>query len=157
MLFRSKCTPCGTSDHQTNDIACPQRIAREKVIRERKPEQLTPYFITAERWTWDRPSISPTETFDNSSHQHHRIYRNGTRHGKNTARPSKTPSTLHHFGLSNRPTQTGANSIPLNTKKTENIRPTSPSPSSTQVRPPSPQCTNTIETPTSPLPPITPQ
>ena len=48
----TKCTPCRSMAHQTNDKRCPECIARENATIDKKPEALTPYFITDKRWTW---------------------------------------------------------------------------------------------------------
>src|SRR5258706_11739832 len=59
----TKCTPCGSPDHQTNDERCPERIGRENTSMDKKPEAFTPYFISDERWTWGlNENESPTRT-----------------------------------------------------------------------------------------------
>ena len=150
-----KCTPCKSTNHQSNDERCPERIARVKAIHDRKPEQLAQFYATAERWTWGQPLSTPTETNDITRHHNRRINRNGTRHGKPTAGPSGWQRTLDQVGISSQPKQTGANSIPIKAKKPANIRPSSPAPA--QVRPLTPQSTNTIETPAFPNHSTTPQ
>ena len=151
----TKCTPCGSTEHQTNDETCIERIEREKDIMLRKPELLTPYYITAERWTWGLPSNTPKEIYTDTTHQNRRTYRNNNRQRNNIAGPSRTQASLLDKRFNFGPKQTGANSIPIKPKNTTNIR--SPSPARAQVRSPSPQRTNTAETPTSPQPNITPQ
>ena len=47
-----KCTPCGATDHKTNDARCPKRIERVNIYRDRMPEAFTPFYLTSERWTW---------------------------------------------------------------------------------------------------------
>src|SRR5258706_940900 len=142
-----KCTPCGSTEHQTNDVSCPERIAREEAILTKKPELLTPYFITAQRWTWDLPNNTPLESTEDTLQQNHRIFRNGTHHGHPAGGLTRTQRTLLHSGFHCQPRQTGANSIPINPKKSPNNRP--PSPAQNQGKPPSPK-------PTHPHPSITP-
>ena len=43
-----KCTPCGSTDHQTNDEKCPEHIVCENAVIDKKPEAHTPYYITDE-------------------------------------------------------------------------------------------------------------
>ena len=46
----SKCTPCGSTEHQTNDMHCPQRITRERAILAKNPEALSPYYSDSKNW-----------------------------------------------------------------------------------------------------------
>ena len=62
---RTKCTPCRSTDHQTNDEKCTERIEHENATIDKKPEALTPYYIMDERWTWGlRDNIQPNRTQD---------------------------------------------------------------------------------------------
>ena len=151
----TKCTPCGSKKHQTNDVKCPERIAREEAILTKKPELLTPYYITAERWTWGLPSATPTVTSEDAAHQHHRIFKNGNRQRHYDRGHPRRQRTLFNTGFQHGPMITGANNIPINPKKSSNDRP--PSPTHTQVRSPSPQRTNTVDSAMMPQPETTPQ
>ena len=141
----TKCTPCGSNEHRTNDVKCPQRIAREDALLTKKPELLTPYYITAERWTWGllTRTTTPNDGEEDTAHQHHRMHRGGTRQRNLLTNRglAGTQRTLINSGFQRRPIQTGANGIPLRPKATSNNPP--PSTVLTQVSPPTPRQTNT--------------
>ena len=51
----TKCTPCGSNDHQTNNPECPKHQNWENALLLKDPETLMPYYTTNERWTWGLP------------------------------------------------------------------------------------------------------
>ena len=59
-----RCTPCESRDHQTNNLMCPERQKWEDAILMKDPETLTPYYSTAERWTWGLPQQACANTED---------------------------------------------------------------------------------------------
>lgn len=157
----TKCTPCGISGHRTNDDKCPQRVERVNAMITKKPELLTPYFITAERWTWGllMDSTSPQEASEETTHQfqfqRRKPLRSGPRQRQTNKDPERTQRTLLKSGFQRRPTQTGANSIPVKPKNTPyNAPPLSPQP---QVRPLPAQRTNTLDSELPPQNTTTPQ
>ena len=145
-----KCMPCGSTKHPTNDTKCPQCITCEKAIMNRNLELLTPYYLTAECWTWNQPNTTPLETAKDTTQQACHPSRFANHHRNPAARPLKKQSTLPHCGFNHQPMQTGANSILLNPKKHTTTRP--PSPIQAEVRPPSPQHTDNTDIPMSPNP-----
>jgi hypothetical protein len=140
-----RCTPCGSEEHQSNDVKCPERIKREEALLIKNPELLTPYYITAERWTWGLPSdtIAPNATNFGPAQQGQRQTKSGPRQRPDyepSRGPTKRQNTLFNSGFNRQPTQTGSNNIPLGSKNPRNRTPP-PSPSPT-VRPFSPSQTD---------------
>ena len=148
----TKCTPCGLVGHRTNSEECLKHIQRKTSIRAKKPELLTPYFITAEQWTWGltEDNTPPNNMSDDPTYQYQRCkpLRSAPqqRQTDSTSKElAKTQCTLLKSGFQRRSTQTGANSIPIKPKNTTNTAlTTSSSTNQPQVRPPSAQHTNTL-------------
>ena len=110
-----KCTPCSSTDHQSNDLNCLKRQNRENAILTKDVEALSPYYSTAERWTWslsheDNPPTEDPPTlqkrFPQPTPQHCPT--------RQPQRPQVRQHTLFGSGFQRRPTQTGANSTPIN-------------------------------------------
>lgn len=149
----TKCTPCGLVGHRTNSDECPQHILREDALRTKRPELLTPYFITAERWTWGltEGNTPPQEANEETTYQYQRRkpLRSAPRQRQAGKEPAKTQRTLLKSGFQRRTMQTGANSIPINPKNTPNNALPSSS-TQPQVRSLPTQHTNTLDSEHSP-------
>ena len=113
-LTTIRCTPCGSSEHQTNDPMCPERQNRENALLLKDPEALMPYYATNERWTWGLPQ------------QENLTPENPPSVLKKPLRPSHLPGsmkqsqhiprhqgTLLGSGFQRHPAQTGANSVTI--------------------------------------------
>ena len=110
----TRCTPCGSSDHQTNDPACPERQSRENAIMLKDPETLTPYYTTHERWTWGLPQredVTPEDPPPAPKRPSRPIQPHGPT--KQQQRAPQRQGTLLGSGFQRRPTTTGANSEPI--------------------------------------------
>jgi hypothetical protein len=63
----NKCTPCGLSEHCTNDTSCPEQCTCKQAIILKNPKALTPYYITHKHWTWgtdpQEPIVVPDMAF----------------------------------------------------------------------------------------------
>ena len=108
------CTLCGSADHQTNDLVCPERQKRESVILTKDPEILTPYYSTAERWTWGLLQQGNTTLEDPSVAL--REPQRDMHHPRPVGQAQHIPKrqgTLLGSGFQCLPTQTGANSTPI--------------------------------------------
>ena len=126
----TKCTPCGSSAHQTNDDKCPERIDRENASLDRKPEAFTPYYITDERWTWGlHANVSTNRPSDTEhSQQDHESDVINTRQGRIHPRRPAQQRTLINSGFLRKPVQTGTNNIPLGNGATRGKNPPNPPP-----------------------------
>jgi len=144
----TKCTPCGSTDHQTNDERCPERIDRENATIDKKPEAFTPYYITDERWTWGLSDSDSSNRILNGEHsqQDYRPNAIDTRHKRshtqNKGRPAQQ-RTLTSSGFLRKPFQSGANNTPLGRKTTHTTTP--PTPSLPQQPPPDNQQASTSQ------------
>jgi len=47
-----KCTPCGSTDHPTNHADCPIYQQHERLMMDKNPEAISPYYLTNEEWLW---------------------------------------------------------------------------------------------------------
>ena len=118
---RTKCTPCGSTDHQTNHEKCPQRIERENAALDKRPEALTPYYVTDERWTWGFPdNDQPTHNMDAERPQYDRRpnainTRQGRIHTQTRGRTTQQ-NTLINSGFYRKPLLSGTNNTPLGHK-----------------------------------------
>ena len=52
-------TSCCSKDHKTNDPSWPGLIPRETAIISKRPDELSPYYTTYERWTWGIDNTTP--------------------------------------------------------------------------------------------------
>ena len=97
---------------------CPERQKREDAILMKDPEALTPYYSTAERWTWGLPQQACANTEDLAAIPSVESQR-PTRRPKPPPRQShrqhhpKRQGTLLGSGFRRMPAQTGANSTPV--------------------------------------------
>jgi len=108
------CTLCGSADHQTNNPVYPERQKRESAILTKDPEILTPYYSTAERWTWGLLQQGNTTLEDPSATL--REPRRDTHRPRPVGQAQHVPKhqgTLLGSGFQCLPTQTGANSTPI--------------------------------------------
>ena len=110
-----KCTPCGMSDHRTNDEKCPKCIERSNIYHNRMPEAFMPYFLTSEKWTWGLANSDPQTHTQASTRVHP-----APRPSATSPRPrhifkghDRQQRTLTNTGFIRNPTQTGANNTPL--------------------------------------------
>ena len=110
-----KCTPCGATDHKTNDARCPKRIERANIYRDRMPEAFTPYYLTSEQWTWGLANDEPQSQAQVSTHSQsdQRSYATLPRPRRIFKGHDKQQRTLTNSSFYRNPTQTGANNIPL--------------------------------------------
>lgn len=129
----TKCTPCGSPDHQTNDESCPKRIARENAIMDKNPEAITPHFITEERWTWGQHDNEPPNQTSNAtrmqpSHGTEIINTRQKRIFTRARGPAIQQRTLTSSGFHRKPMQTGSNTVPLGRKTDRATIPFAPTP-----------------------------
>lgn len=128
---RTKCTPCGSEDHQTNDERCPKRIERENAAIDKKPEAHTPYYVTDERWTWGFPDNDLTNrnaVMERTQYERRPPVIN-TRQGRNPPQPrgrATQQSTLISNGFQRKPLLSGTNNTPLGRKAPNDTTPPTP-------------------------------
>ena len=115
---RTKCTPCGSTDHQTNNEKCTKRIKHKNATIDKKPEALTPYYITDEQWTWglcDNVQLNQTQDVECiQSACRPNVINTCFRctHAQSNSRPFQQ-HTLTSSGFQHKPLQTGTNNTPL--------------------------------------------
>jgi len=117
----TKCMPCRSMDHQTNNKRCPECIDCENTMIDKKPKALTPYYIMDKHWTWGLPNNNlPNCNTDLEHMQHnHRPYVINMCQGCN--HPQPRGQTIQQCMLISssfhcKPVQTGTNNTPLGHK-----------------------------------------
>jgi len=125
-----KCTPCGSSEHHTNQEQCPERIKRCAKM-DRRPNEFSPYYITQERWTWglyDNETPRPPQNIPGTQQGHGSDAANPNqkhipnRAKRHPAKQSKPTDRRFHQGR----TQTGANTTPLGDRAKNTANPDAP-------------------------------
>ena len=110
----TRCTPCRSNDHQTNDPSCPERQNRENAMLLKDPETLTPYYTTSEKWTWGLPQKG--DVLPESPPPIPKRPSRPTHPPSQARQPQRAPQrqgTLLGSGFQRRPTGTGANNVPI--------------------------------------------
>jgi hypothetical protein len=118
------CTPCGSKEHQSNDENCPERITREKAILDKRPEDLSPYYTTRERWTWGIDNVHPPQPYASTPNPMLndklagplKRYRRNNHNSQKTAQPANQ-TTLPNRGFHPHLPRTGANNTPLGNQR----------------------------------------